>query len=234
MVTSGYYDDDQPVFDPEGKYLFYRSGRISPFTATWIIRGFIPNSYRLVAVSLARRAFAALATQRRRRGQGKEKRTKRKTKKRSPKTRRRRSEDPTGTGDTKRRKRRTRRRLQRRRSQGQEGDREGRRKEGKEEKPPKPVEIDIAGFERRAVLPPKAGYFGDISAVTGKLIYRQMPRRGLDEEKSTLVFYDLGKAGREDHPGRRRRRDARRQGGETARAPETEFAIIEPKETAEV
>src|SRR5438876_5750901 len=27
VVTSGYYDDDEPVFDPEGKYLYYRSGR---------------------------------------------------------------------------------------------------------------------------------------------------------------------------------------------------------------
>ena len=27
VVTSGYYDDDMPVFDADGKYLFYRSGR---------------------------------------------------------------------------------------------------------------------------------------------------------------------------------------------------------------
>ncbi len=27
QVSSGYYDDDEPVFDPEGKYLYYKSGR---------------------------------------------------------------------------------------------------------------------------------------------------------------------------------------------------------------
>src|SRR5207249_3308511 len=26
-VTSGFYNDDQPTFDPDGKYLYYRSGR---------------------------------------------------------------------------------------------------------------------------------------------------------------------------------------------------------------
>src|SRR5947209_19105739 len=69
--------------------------------------------------------------------------------------------------------------------------------EKKDDKPPKPVEIDLADFERRAVvLPPKAGYFADLAAVSGKLIYRRLPRAGSADEKSTLVYYDLEK--RED------------------------------------
>ena len=27
QVTSGFYNDDGPVFDPDGKYLYYRSAR---------------------------------------------------------------------------------------------------------------------------------------------------------------------------------------------------------------
>src|SRR5205085_1713770 len=69
--------------------------------------------------------------------------------------------------------------------------------EKKEDKPPKPVEIDLADFERRSViLPPKPGYFADLAAVNGKLIYRRLPRAGSADEKSALVFYDLEK--RED------------------------------------
>jgi len=71
------------------------------------------------------------------------------------------------------------------------------KEEKKEEKPPKPVEIDVADFERRAVvLPPKPGRFADLAALSDKLIYRQLPRTGSEEEKSTLMFYDLEK--RED------------------------------------
>src|SRR5205814_1782569 len=64
----------------------------------------------------------------------------------------------------------------------------------KEEKPPKPVEIDVADFERRAViLPPKPGRFADLAALPDKLLYRELPRTGDREEKANLVYYDLDK-----------------------------------------
>jgi tricorn protease len=79
----------------------------------------------------------------------------------------------------------------------EKSDKKDEKEEKKEEKPPKPVEIDIAGFESRAVvLPPKAGHFADLAPVSGKLIYRRLPRAGSADEKSTLVYYDLEK--RED------------------------------------
>src|SRR6266567_4135104 len=71
------------------------------------------------------------------------------------------------------------------------------KEEKKDEKPPKPVEIDLADFERRGViLPPKAGRFANLAALSDKLLYRELPRTGSVEEKSTLKFYDLEK--RED------------------------------------
>ena len=98
----------------------------------------------------------------------------------------------------------------------QEDKKSDEKEEKKAEKPPKPVAIDLAEFERRAVvLPPTNGYFEDISAVSGKLIYRRRPHAGASDEKSTLVYYDLDK--REDktilddvdeaHPRCQRRED---------------------------
>ena len=56
------------------------------------------------------------------------------------------------------------------------------------------VEIDLADFERRAVLlPPTNGSFADLAAVSGKLLYRRLPLAGASEEKSTLMYYDLEK-----------------------------------------
>jgi tricorn protease len=64
-----------------------------------------------------------------------------------------------------------------------------------EKKPPKPVEIDLDGFEQRlVVLPPVAGNYADLAAVAGKVLYRRLPRTGAAEpekEKNPVVFYDL-------------------------------------------
>src|ERR1039458_2256203 len=65
---------------------------------------------------------------------------------------------------------------------------------GNKEEKAKPVEIDLAGFEERVVvLPPKAGRYNALAAVSGKLLYRRLPRVGAGEEKSPVVFYDLEK-----------------------------------------
>jgi tricorn protease len=41
------------------------------------------------------------------------------------------------------------------------------------------------------VLPPKAGNYGDLQAIKGKVLYRRNPRAGSGEEKSPIVFFDL-------------------------------------------
>ena len=53
QVTSGYYDDFQPVFDPEGKYLYFLTNRsfsslYSDLDQTWIY----PNATLIVAAAL--------------------------------------------------------------------------------------------------------------------------------------------------------------------------------------
>src|SRR5207248_1924833 len=81
VVTSGYYDDDRPVFDPEGKYLFYRSGReFSPVYGdldnTWVY----PNTSRLVAVTLRNDVPSLLAPRNDDEGDKKKEKTKDKDK----------------------------------------------------------------------------------------------------------------------------------------------------------
>ncbi len=55
------------------------------------------------------------------------------------------------------------------------------------------VEIELAGFERRlVVLPPRAGNYGGLHAVSGKVVFLRRPRTGsATGEKSAIAYYDL-------------------------------------------
>ena len=41
------------------------------------------------------------------------------------------------------------------------------------------------------MLPPKAGNYGELFAVKGKVLYRRAPRAGSGDDKSPIVYYDL-------------------------------------------
>ena len=89
----------------------------------------------------------------------------------------------------------------------------------KKDEKPKPVEIDLAGFEERVVvLPPKAGRYDSLAAVSGKLLYRRLPRVGSADEKSAGRLLRSGKAGGEDGDGGRGLHGAFRQSREAAGA----------------
>jgi tricorn protease len=199
QVTSGYYSDDSPAFDPEGKYLYYRSGRdftplYSDLDNTWIY----PNTWQLVAVPLRKDVPSPLAPRnddegdKDKKDKDKEKnkeKDKGQDKDKKPEDPDRKKDDPQLGG-------------KKEDKEGSATEESGEKKakpaddkeESKDEKPAKPVEIDLADFEQRAVvLPPKAGNYADLEAVNGKLLYRRLPRTGSGDEKSTLVFYDLEK-----------------------------------------
>ncbi|HEX7356662.1 MAG TPA: PDZ domain-containing protein [Ignavibacteriaceae bacterium] len=62
QVTSGYYKDSKPVFDPSGKYLFFLTNRnfkpvYSDFDGTWIY----PNATQIAAVTLTKDISSPLA-----------------------------------------------------------------------------------------------------------------------------------------------------------------------------
>jgi tricorn protease len=151
QVTSGFYNDELPVFDPDGKYLFFRTGRTfapsySELDETWIYA----NTAVLAAVPLRRDVLSPLAP--------------------------RNDEEGDKAKDKK--------------------DDEEKKKDEKKKKDdkPKPVESDVVGFEERVVvLPPKAGRYDSLAAVSGKLLFHRLPHVGSAEEKKPVVFYDLEK-----------------------------------------
>ncbi len=168
QVTAGFYNDSEPAFDPEGKYLYYVSGRTFRPSygtdATWIYA----NTDNLVAVPLRVDVPSPVAPRNDVEEAKKDEAKKEDGKKEEPKKEAIKADKSEKDGN---------------------GEKAA---EKKEEKPPEPVKIDVAGFEERAViLPPKAGRYTDLQALKGKLFYRRLPRTGSDDEKSPLVFYDL-------------------------------------------
>jgi tricorn protease len=149
QATSGYLNDTQPVFEPEGKYLFYASDRaFDPVYGTFDNTWTYANPTQLAAVPLRKDV-------------------------KSPLEARNDAENPAVDTDK---------------------PVEKKPDDKPVEKPPAPasVDIDLDGFEARAVvLPPKSGTYGNLQAVKGKLLYRRSPRAGTHEEKSPIVFFDL-------------------------------------------
>ena len=163
QATTGYLNDTQPTFEPEGKYLFYASDRefdpvYGSFDNTWTY----PNPTKLVAVPLRRDV-------------------------KSPMAARNDSESP--ALDTNEKK--------------EEKKDDDKKPKDDEKKPdekktddrtlaPANVDIDVDGFEARAVvLPPKGGNYADLQTIKGKLLYRRVPRTGSGEEKNAIVYFDL-------------------------------------------
>ena len=176
QVTSGYYGDGAPAFDPEGKYLYYLSSRaLTPVYGdvdnSWVY----PNSTTLVAVSLKADQASPIAPRNDVEGEEEDDED---------------EDEEAGEGekgkdgkDAKEGK------------DGKDGKDGEDGKDGKDEDdaPPEPVEIDLAGFEERAVvLPPAGANYRRLSAAEGKVVYLRGPVAGSDEEApSALVFFDL-------------------------------------------
>ena len=169
QATSGYFTDTNPVFDPDGKYLFFLSDRsftpvYSDFDNSWSY----PNATLIVAAPLRADVPSPLAP----RNDVEE-----------PKKDEDKKPDETKDEGTK---------DEETKDEGKKD--QGKKDEGKKDEPkkPAPVAIDVAGLESRVViLPPKPGNYAPLSAVSGKLLYRRAPRTGSGDEKSVLVYYDL-------------------------------------------
>jgi len=165
QMTSGYYFDFAPVFDPDGKYLYYFSNRTlepiySDIDETWVY----PNTTNIVAVPLRTDVASPLAPRNDEEevqseeaddDEAEEKEEKKKGKKKDEKA------DDEDEGE-------------------------------EDEKKPEPLKIDLEGFENRVVvLPPEAGNWGGLAAVSGKLIFHRAPRSGASDEQHPIGFWDL-------------------------------------------
>lgn len=178
QVTSGYLNDGQPVFDPDGKYLFYASDRtFAPVYGAFDNSWTYANPTQIIAVPLRKDVASPLVARN----------DAENPKLDTDKTPEKKADDttaPAGKGAP----------------QGKAAS-AAKATRGKdapatqtaETTPPPAVTIDFDGFEQRGVvLPPKAGVLADLQAVKGKVIYRRRPRAGAAEDaKSALVYYDL-------------------------------------------
>ena len=152
QVTSGYYPSSRPVFDPDGKYLYFLSNRTfrpsySDVDNSWVY----PNTTNVVAVALRPDVASPLA----------------------PRNDEEEVKDEDADGDEKKKE-------------------DDAKEEDGEKKGEKAVEIELDGFERRlVVLPPSAGNYSDLKAVSGKIILHRRPNTGSADEDSPIVYWDL-------------------------------------------
>lgn len=168
QVTSGYFADANPVFDPDGKHLFYLSDRnfepvYSDFDNSWAY----PNATRIVAVPLRADVKSPLAPRNDVEGAEEKKPDEKKPEEKK--------DAPAAAG-----------------APAKPAAAAAAKADEKTPAAPAPVDIDLAGFEARAVvLPPKAGNYRELFAVKGKVVYRRLPRTGSGEDKSPVVYFDL-------------------------------------------
>ena len=166
QVTSGYYNDTQPVFDPDGKYLYFFSNRTQRPVYSDLDNTFVyPNATTIVAVALRRDVPSPLAPRNDAEG-----------------TRNDSAATPPVTPPAA---------APARGGRGTAAPAAA----GTPVVPPKPpaaVEIDTAGFEQRAVvLPITGGNFAELYAVSGKVVYRKTPTAGSTDTKTPIMYYDL-------------------------------------------
>lgn len=158
QLTTGYYSDQNPVFDPEGKYLYFSTNRnFSPIYGDFGISWTYPNATQLAAVSLRKDVPSPLA----------------------PKN------DEVAIKET---AEKDEKKEEKKEEDKKEGD-----KAEKDKEEDKKLVIDLDGFEERIVLlPPRAGNYGNLAAVKGKLIFTHAPPSGSQGAQPAIKYFDFG------------------------------------------
>lgn len=165
QATSGFYPDTNPAFDPDGKYLFFLSGRTFEPSygadGSWIYA----NTTNVVAAPLRADVASPVAPKNDVEGEDDEDE----------------DEDDEDARPSKR--------SRKSRGIGAKRDEKAAKKAAVEE-PPEPVVIDLEGFEQRVVmLPIPAGNYGSLQAVSGKIVYHVRLRTGAAEDDPEPVKY---------------------------------------------
>jgi len=160
QVTSGYYGDANPVFDPDGKYLYLTTNRnISPVYSDIDNTFIYPNTTNIAAVTLNDEVLSPLAP----------KNDTTSIKKEEPK-----KDDAKKDGKKDEKK----------------DDKDTKKDDAKDK--PKDVKITLENFEDRlVVLPAASGNYGNLAAVSGKVIYLRVPNTGAANKNKQVVYFDL-------------------------------------------
>lgn len=209
QATSGFYNDDSPVFDPDGKFLYFRTGRTFAPTygdldSTWIYA----NSANIALIPLRKDVASPLAPRNDEEGdKAKDKDKKDGEKKDGEKKEDAKKSDDKKDGDKKDGDKKEDKKADekkpddadKKKDEPKDGDKKDEKKDDakasdKKDEKTKPVEIDLDGFEQRVViLPARAGRYDSLTAVAGKVFYRRLPRTGSADERSSFVFFEFEK-----------------------------------------
>ncbi len=192
-VTSAFYNNEEPVFDPDGNYLYFRTSRTfnplySDLDSSWIYA----NTWNLAVVPLRKEVASPLAP--RNDEESDKDKDKKKDDEKKPADKKDGDKKP-DSAEVKSAGAKAADATEEKKAVTKDTDKKDEKvADKKDDKKPKSVEIDLAGFEERVViLPSKAGRYADLTAVSGKLLYRWLPRTGGGGEGSPIEFYDLEK-----------------------------------------
>ena len=161
QVTSGYYNDVRPAFDPDGKHLYFLSNRTlapvySDLDNSWVY----PNTTNVVAVPLTSEIESPLAP---------------------------RNDEEGGDEEAEEEEEEDEEEDEEEEAEEEEDEEEN---GSDEEVEPVEIEIE-GFESRLVVLPPAAGNYSSLDAASGKVIYHRRPRSGSADEKAPIVYYDL-------------------------------------------
>jgi tricorn protease len=194
QVTSDYYYDSSPVFDAEGKYLFFRSNRAftpvyGDMDSTWIY----PNSTEIYAATLRKDLGSPIAPRSDEEQVTEDDEDKEQDKDKEPEDNENKPDNGQEEHLSDEPKRNTPDESNKEASADKQDSEE--EQEVEEKKKPEPVDIDFEGFEERVVkLPVNAGNIRSLHSVKGKLVFaRHLPAgaRKPEEPSGTLYYYDL-------------------------------------------
>ncbi len=190
QVSEGFYDENSPVFDPEGKYLYFLSGRFFyPVSGAIDLRFNYYNTKGIFALTLKADEAAPFGPQNDEEKDVDEKKAEEKKAEGDKKA------DSDKRGDEKKAEAKP----------ATEGDKKAEEKKAEEKKPEvKPVQIDLAGLGRRvSQVPVPASIYARLSVRKDKLFYMTAPIEaaqlglpGPPQPVGTLHMYDVKK--RED------------------------------------
>jgi len=183
QVTSGFYNDDLPGFDPDGKYLYFRTTRnfnpiYSELDSTWIYA----NGTRMAVVPLTRDLPNPMTPKNDDEERPKEKKPDPATN--AP------AATPAVVGTTN-----TPPTTNAVATATNAVPATAAAPAKTEESGVKETRIDLEGFESRVILlPPGSGAYDTVIPVAGgRVLYRRLPRTGAEGGSATLYLYDLEK-----------------------------------------
>ena len=160
-LTTGFAENDDPVFDPDGKYLYYLSARtFKPSYAAMDNSWIYANVTNIVAVPLRKNVASPLAPRNDVEGAGN-------------------GAAKDGSAD-----------KEKKAAKPEKGKAATKDEEAKKAPEPVTIDFE-GFESRAVILPPEAGNYAGLAAIKGKVFYRRLPRTGSADEKSPLVYYDL-------------------------------------------